>query len=220
MINLQTDHPGIHQGLMAGHFSLQLSDGSTFGRFPVDQTTEATINKDTKTAGGVTKFSLKTGAVNRFYMTAEYRCSFLTQLKSMVHLNQTTFHHGELQAPRIVKDEKAVSAVQNLIDSWNNPFAEDQNLVIISTAKEAPDDVKRDLLQSQSIGQEEYQKFKRERHESTQPKVKFHNSLKLNKLKTCSSLSKQKKIKTTGRAVILKADRTLFTRMITLGQSQ
>ena len=67
----------------------------------------------------------------------------------MVHLNQTTFHHGELQAPRIVKDEKAVSAVQNLIDSWNNPFAEDQNVVIISTAKEAPDDVTRDLLQSQ-----------------------------------------------------------------------
>ena len=138
----------------------------------------------------------------------------------MVHLNQTMFHHGELQAPRMVKDEKAVSAVQNLIDSWNNPFAEDQNFVIISTVKEAPDDVRWDLLQAQSIGEEEYQKFKRERLESTPPKVKFHNSLKLKKLKTFSSLSKEKKIKTTGRAVILKADRTLFTRMIILGQSQ
>ena len=64
VINLQTDHPGVHQGLMAGHFSVQLSGGSTFGRLPVDQTTEVTINKDTKTAGGVTKFSLQTGAVN------------------------------------------------------------------------------------------------------------------------------------------------------------
>ena len=136
----------------------------------------------------------------------------------MVHLNQTMFHHGELQAPRMIKDEKAVSAVQNLIDSWNNPFAEDQNFVIISTAKEAPDDVRRDLLQAQSIGEEEYQKFKRERLESTPPKVKFHNSLKLKKLKTFSSLGKEKKIKTTGRAVILKADRTLFTRMIILGK--
>ena len=136
MINLQTDHPDVHQGLMAGHFSVQLSEGSTFGRLPGNQTTEVTINKDTKTAGGVTKFSLKRGAVNRFYMTAEYWCSFLTQLKSMVQLNQTTFHHGELQAPRIAKD-KAVSAVQNLIDSWNNPFAENQNVVSISTAKEA-----------------------------------------------------------------------------------
>ena len=59
MTNLQTDHPGVHQGLMAGHFSVQLSEGSTFDRLPVDQTTEVTINKDTKTAGGVAKFSLK-----------------------------------------------------------------------------------------------------------------------------------------------------------------
>ena len=138
----------------------------------------------------------------------------------MVHLSQTTFHHGELQAPRIAKDEKAVSAVQNLIDSWNNPFAEDQNVVSISKPKEAPDDVRRDLLQAQSIGEQEYQKFKRERLESTPPKVKFHDPLKLKKLKTFSSLSKQKKIKTAGRAVILKTDRTLFTRMIIMGQSR
>ena len=62
----------------------------------------------------------------------------------MVQLNQTTFHHGEVQAPRMTKNEKAVSAVQNLIDSWNNPFALNQNVVRISTAKEAPDDVRRD----------------------------------------------------------------------------
>ena len=126
----------------------------------------------------------------------------------------------ELQAPRIAKDEKAVLAVHNLIDSWNNPFAENQNVVSISTAKEAPDDVRRDLLQAQSIGEEEYQKFKKERLESTPPKVKFHDPLKLKKLKTFSSLTKQKIIKTTGRAVILKADRTLFTRMIVMGQSR
>ena len=95
----------------------------------------------------------------------------------MVHLNQTTFCNGELQAPRITKDEKAVSAVQNLIDSWNNRFADDQNVVSISAAKEAPDDIIPDLLQAQSIGEEEYQKFKRERLESTPPKVKFHDPL-------------------------------------------
>ena len=95
-----------------------------------------------------------------------------------------------------------------------------KNVVSISTAKEAPDDVRRDLLQAQSIGEEEYQKFKRERLASTPPKVKFHDPLKLKKLKTFSSLTKQKKIKTTGRAVILKAERTLFTRMIIMGQSR
>ena len=59
VINLQTDHPGvrIHQGLMTRHFSVQLSEVSTFGRLLVHLTTEVTISKDTKTVGGVTKLS-------------------------------------------------------------------------------------------------------------------------------------------------------------------
>ena len=114
---LQTDHPDVHRGLMTGYFSVQLSEESTFGRLPVDQTTEVTINKYTKTPGGVTKFSLKTGAVKRFYMTSEYRCSFLTQIKAMVQIQQASFHHSEIQAPRIAKDDKSVAAVQNMIES-------------------------------------------------------------------------------------------------------
>ena len=48
MINLQTDHPGVHQGLIAGPLSVQLCEGSIFVCLSVDQTTEVTINKDTK----------------------------------------------------------------------------------------------------------------------------------------------------------------------------
>ena len=60
MPKIQTDQPDVHRGLMTSYFLVQLSEESTFGRLPVDQTTEVTINKDTKTPGGVTKFSLKT----------------------------------------------------------------------------------------------------------------------------------------------------------------
>ena len=59
MINLQTDHPGVPQGPMTGHLSVQLSEGSTFNRLTVDQTTEVTINKGIKTASGVTKLNLR-----------------------------------------------------------------------------------------------------------------------------------------------------------------
>ena len=48
----------------------------------MDQTMDVTFNKDTKTTGIVTRLSLKTGAVNRFYLTAEYRYAFLDQLRS------------------------------------------------------------------------------------------------------------------------------------------
>ena len=69
---------------MEGHFSVQLAGGSPFRRILVDQTMDVTFNKDTKTTGIATRFILKTGAVNRFYLTAEYRCAFLDQLRSLV----------------------------------------------------------------------------------------------------------------------------------------
>lgn len=43
---------------------------------PVDQTIEETINKDTQTAGGTRGFSLNPGALQRYYMTAEFRAIF------------------------------------------------------------------------------------------------------------------------------------------------
>ena len=79
MINLPSEHPNVYSNFMNGRFSVQLAGESPFGRIPVDQTTEVTVNKDTKSSGGIIKYSLKTGAVTRFYMTAEYRCSFLAQ---------------------------------------------------------------------------------------------------------------------------------------------
>ena len=125
-----------------------------------------------------------------------------------------------MQKPRIIKDEVDVKAVENLIQSWNNPFAESQDLVSISTAKEAPDDVKNDLMCALKIGEEAYQRFKKERLESNPPKKKFHEPIQMKKLKNFSSLCKKTEINGKGRAVILKADSSLFGRMIVVGQSR
>ena len=51
---------------MEGYFSVQLASESPFGRILVYQTIEVTVNKDKKTTAIMTRFSLKTGAVNRF----------------------------------------------------------------------------------------------------------------------------------------------------------
>ena len=74
----------VHWNFMEGHFSVQLAGGSPFRRILVDQTIDVTFNKDTKTTGILTRFILKTGAVKRFYLMAEYRCAFLDQLRSLV----------------------------------------------------------------------------------------------------------------------------------------
>ena len=104
MISLEKEHPDVYQQFMDGHFTVQLADERSFSRIPVDQKTEVIVNKDTKTPGGVTKYSLKTSAVNRYYMTEEYRCSFLGQLRDFVQVKRSSAHHDDLHEPRIDKD--------------------------------------------------------------------------------------------------------------------
>lgn len=51
MTRLPDTHPRVHEHILEGGFSVQMSDTNTFGRIPVDQTIEETVNKDTQTAG-------------------------------------------------------------------------------------------------------------------------------------------------------------------------
>jgi len=77
-----------------------------------------------------------------------------------------------------------------------------------------------DLLHACEISEEEFQQFQEERLQSSPPKKKFHEPVKLKKLKAFTSLNKKKAVSTQGRAMMLKADRSLFGRMIITGQSR
>ena len=122
---LAIDHPDVHEQFMQGQgFSVQLGRSNPFGRIPVDQTIEETINKDTQTPGGMKSFSLKPGAVSRYYLTSEYRSSNLRELRDMVSRNGSQhFNHPDLQLTRIWKDETDVrSFVELMENSWINPL--------------------------------------------------------------------------------------------------
>lgn len=77
MSQLPTTHPDVYAEFVAGKFSVQLGSMNPFGRIPVDQTIEGTVNKDTETAGGTKCFSLTPGAVTKYYITQEYRSRYL-----------------------------------------------------------------------------------------------------------------------------------------------
>ena len=65
MTNVPETDPCMYEAFKSGQFSVQISSDNPFGRIPVDQTTEVTVNKDTQTPGGTSRFSLKAGAVKR-----------------------------------------------------------------------------------------------------------------------------------------------------------
>ncbi len=153
-------------------------------------------------------------------MTAEHRSAFLGQIRQIALGKTSELHHAELRQTRIKKDEEAVSAVVQLIQGWINPFTENQDLIGISTAKIAPRDITSDLMKAHSTGEKCYSKFRSERLEKDVPTVKFHDILPANKLKTFSNLCKKKAVKSSGRMIILKADRTLFGRIIVMAQGR
>lgn len=214
-------HPEVYEAFRDGYFSVQMSSSNPFGRLPIDQALEVTVNRDTQTPGGTTRFSLKPGAVKRYYITSEHRSAFLGQLRNMVNEHKPDSFHHDLQHSRAEKDKDAVLAIISVIEGWVNPFSNQQDIMSISTAKTATPEVASDLLHALEVGEKCYTKFKQDRLYNDPPVTQFFDTVKLNKLKTFSHMCKTKKVKTlTGRAVILKADRSLFGRIIVMAQSR
>ena len=141
MTNLPKHHPEIYQEFTEGKFAVQLSEGNPFGKLLVDQTTEVTVNKDTQTVKGTTRFSLRSNAVSRYYLTAEYRSAFLARLRDMINSNRRGFSHPDLQQSRIKVDEEDVVSVEEILSSWVNPFENSSDLISVSTGATAPEDV-------------------------------------------------------------------------------
>lgn len=80
MTRLENEHAPVYQHYMHGGFSVQLGASNPFGRIPVGQTIEATVNKDTQTPGGTKGYSLKPAAFSKYYLTAEHRSAWVRNL--------------------------------------------------------------------------------------------------------------------------------------------
>ncbi|XP_035674790.1 uncharacterized protein LOC118414705 [Branchiostoma floridae] len=225
MSHLNETHPEAFNYLNSGGFSVQIGDHNPFGRIPVDQTCEETVNKDTQTSGGTKGFSLKPGAICKYYLVAEYRSLFLKQLRDMLDEHKAHSEHTDLQSSRIARDEADVIALVLMLERfWINPFnSEHQDLVCLSTGRFATPKIEKDLLNAKVVGEEAYKSFRMQRLEINKDtqQAQFHDTLKKAKLHTFSELNKKVKFKAkTTKEIILKADMALFGQMIIIAESR
>ena len=117
MTQVLIEHPDVHAEFMQGGFSVQLSSRNPFRRFPVNQTIEETINKDTQSQGGTKGFSLKPGAASKCYLTAEYRTMYLRELRDVIGLGGSKLAHPDLQRSHIRKDKADVESLVDLMEN-------------------------------------------------------------------------------------------------------
>ena len=124
MSRLQEISPVLHDHFPIGGFSVQLRNEHPFARIAVDHTTKETENKHTQTAGGTRGFSLKPGAVSRYYITAEHRAGALRQLWHEISIQGSVItKHTDLEKTRIKRDESDVASMVDLLENnWTNPF--------------------------------------------------------------------------------------------------
>ena len=123
ILELPTSHPDVYAAFLDGNFSVQLSETNTFGRNEADKTIENTVNKDTKTSGGFTGFSLKQPASDRWMINASRRAECYRNLKDLVTFAGNKYDHHDLNKSRIKKDETNVQAVLSIFDTtFSHPF--------------------------------------------------------------------------------------------------
>ena len=131
MLTLETSHPEVYREFKKGNFSVQLSETNPFGRCEPDRVIETTVHKDTKTPGGLTGFSTKTNAVDRWTINASYRASLYSHLQEFLGTNTKKYVHTDLQKSRIRNDQDDVTSMLSIIEEcFIDPFSENPLLSI------------------------------------------------------------------------------------------
>ena len=108
---LPETHPQAYRALEQGEFAVQHSRDGKFSQVPVDQTIEQTLNRDTKTEGGIIGISLNRGAVQRWILTAHDRADVARQCRRLVGIQNCSNSPKDEGMSRLRKDEKDVQSV-------------------------------------------------------------------------------------------------------------
>ena len=217
MINLETTHPEAHAQLSSGAFAVQRSSTNGFGKIPVDQTIESTLNRATKTKGGIIGFSTNKCAVQRWMVTAHERAEIIEHARGMSgEANNSSIVHKEASSARMIRDEQDVRCTIETICQWNNPYVASPELICISTGITAPTDVAKDIMDAQKLGEEAAVEFLQNRIACNN--VSFYAPIKRMQLKSFKSLNKARKIRAAGNEIILRSDRELFARLVVAAQ--
>ena len=216
MVHLPETHPDMHNRLMAGEFAVQLTKDRTFNSIPHDQTIEVTINKDTKTSGGLIGKTLRHASVNKWIWTAAdkatyYQCS--KDLCSMGEGGSTT--HKDGGATRVARDEEKVQRIVQTVTNLVDPFKEHKVITHISSGKHASLSIEKDLLSAGQIGLKAVHSFATERL-SPDGETSFHDPLPKHSLQTFASFTA--KTRSTGHADTEEETTAVFAHLFDAGQ--
>ena len=145
MVTLQQKRPKFYQYLRDGGFVVRLSS-RRFNAVATDKALEQTINREGKSQGGVTGFTLRKGALTRWIATRHITAQYAEAIREMCqNSKQTTAkNHAEHGKPRMARDEQDVIKIVEYVAESHKPFDLDtvpDELVNITTGQVATREV-------------------------------------------------------------------------------
>ena len=157
MCQLPANHPDVFNAFCNGEFAVRRS-GKAFAALPVDQTIEQTLNKHSKSAGGIIGFSHRESVTHKWILLAHARAAGAGACLSMAGLIDGSEDTHKEQKPKWIQaDQEAISRVVTLTRDWGDPFDPSlASLTAVGTGTVAPEDVQQSLLNSVSAGEAAY----------------------------------------------------------------
>ena len=93
--------------------------------------------------------------------------------------------------------------------------------MIVSSGVVIPAEVTDDLTNARNCEEQAFKTFVDTNFSSiNHSSEKFHNRMTKQRLKTCSDMGKTRKVRLSGREIVLKADRNLFAKMVIIVQKR
>ena len=197
------------------NWSVQRQTKYPFSQMACDQTIETTLNRDSKTSGGLVTKTRNSGAVKRWILSQPARSKIVRKCEEMAGINEETRSRKDLDPGAKRTNEEAVGRVMNTIQQMTNPFdGSHQQLVNIASRIVASDTCEEDMAHAYQRGLDCFQKFLEERLFSSSKS--FHDTIPRQNLTTFTS-RKKKTLRQTD--VAEQSDRKIFARLLLLGKT-
>ena len=120
MLQLPDSHPQLYEEFLNGHHTVSRAKSkSKFNTVSTDMALEQSMNKDTKTKGGITGFSQKYSSVEKWTLTSHLRAAVHSNFKEMI--DPTVNQIKELTSSEIQK-RNVQSIINTVKEQFQSPF--------------------------------------------------------------------------------------------------
>ena len=229
MKRLEDTHPIVHNEFRNGNHSVSRT-GQPFTQVSTDMALEQSINRDTKTRGGIVGISQEPRALERWFLTIHERAAVTSALKNMCSIEDTSCSTvADARPGRILKDERDVDEIQKCFKSGllANPFAvnsceKDDHpspLINLATGVILPEDATTRLLNAAKLGKEQLQDFVEKRLNTNE--INFWEPLHKLNISTFRMTTKKVSLKRANeQTVSIAGDRLLFGRLLVAARNR